>query len=102
MNVKELKSRLDFARETDEVVIQINLPFRTAGSTPCVSLNRTVKGFDWDHGKFFIIPEEPLTGACAEFEDKFKELQEKAGWLMYENTNLKRDISNLKKKIQGE
>jgi hypothetical protein len=38
-------------------------------------------GFDWEAGKFFMIPEVPLTEFDdAKYGDTIKKLQDKVGW----------------------
>lgn len=87
----------------NEVVVQIKLPFTTVGARPTIPVSYASFGFDWDAGKFIIQPERSLTYADdAEFQEKFKKLQERAGWLDLENRNLKTEIKKLKKALGEE
>ena len=82
-----------------EVVIVYKPPFTTVGGTPGVTVKHICKGFDWDNGKFMIYPEQTLTLADGDYEQKFKKLQDDYGWVKYENRNLKADIKKLQKRI---
>ncbi len=82
-----------------ELMIKYNPPFTTVGGTPCTPVKAYMNGFDWDSGKFILVPEQPLTLADAEFAEKFKKLQDEYGWAKYENRNLKSDIKKLQKQI---
>lgn len=97
----EILSRMnDRILNENEVVVQIKLPFTTVGSSPSVPVAHASFGFDWDAGKLIIQPERPLTYADdTEFQEKFKKLQERAGWLDLENRNLKTEIKKLKKAL---
>ena len=83
--------------EDPEVVIQIKLPYTTVGSHPSVPLKTVWKGFDWDAGKFILVPEENLTPSDRDFAEQMKKMQEKLGWAELENRNLKTEIKRLKK-----
>jgi len=83
-----------------EVVIQVKPPFTTVGGTPSVNVKTVYNGFDWDNGKFFVIPEETLVNADVDFESKFKKLQEDYGWATYENRNLKAENKKLRKQLE--
>ena len=82
-----------------ELVVKYKPPFSTVGGSPCVAVKSFSAGFDWDMGKFMLITEQPLTLADAEYEKKFKKLQDDYGWATYENRNLKSDIKRLQKQI---
>jgi len=105
MKFSELKKYVDrqveYMRsgEDPEVVIQIKLPYRTVGAQPTVSLKSAQMGFDWDAGKFILIPDEPLTPSDRDFAQQMRDMQERAGWADSENRNLKAEIRRLKKKI---
>jgi hypothetical protein len=88
--------------EVVEVVIQIKLPYFTVGGIPFVKVKTAYPGFDWDQGKFFIIPEEDVTPSDRDFAKQMKEMQDRAGWADYENRNLKAEIKQLKKKYEVE
>lgn len=104
MKFSELKRLVDLyyrdMREDDEVVIQIKLPYSTVGGTPFVKVKNVQSGFDWDQGKFFVIPEEDVTPSDRDFAKQMKDMQERAGWADYENRNLKAEIRQLKKKLK--
>ena len=99
MNVNDLADCLRGFTKKHEwgVVIEVKKPFTTVGGTPFVEVKSVRAGFDWDKGKIFLVPETPLTNEDVDFAKKFKELQDKAGWLEYENRGLKAEIKKLKK-----
>ena len=99
MNVSDLADCLQqFTKKQDwGIVIEIKKSFTTVGGTPFVEVKSVKAGFDWDKGKIFLIPETPLTNEDVDFAKKFKELQDRAGWLEYENRGLKAEIKKLKK-----
>lgn len=105
MKLSELKKYVDrqfeFMRSGDdpEVVIAIKLPYSTVGGSPFAKVKTVQMGFDWDSGKFFIMPEEDLTPSDRDFAKQMKEMQERAGWADHENRNLKAEIRRIKKKI---
>jgi len=104
MKLSELKRLVDLHHrdghyEDPEVVIKINLPYSTVGGLPTVKVKTMWMGFDWDHGKFIITPEEDLTPSDRDFAKQMKEMQDRAGWADYENRNLKAEIKQLKKKL---
>lgn len=92
--------RRDDHYEDPEVVILIKLPYNTVGSRPMVPVKNITTGFDWEAGKFIIIPEEDLTPADRDFAKQMKEMQDRAGWADYENRNLKAEIRRLKKQLE--
>lgn len=106
MKLSELKRLVDLyhrdSRDDDEVVIQIKLPYSTVGGTPFVKVKNVYPGFDWDQGKFFVIPEEDVTPSDRDFAKQMHEMQERAGWADYENRNLKAEIKRLKKQLKAE
>jgi hypothetical protein len=85
-----------------EVVIQIKLPYNTVGGSPVVKVKQVQMGFDWDSGKFIIVPEEDLTPSDRDFAKQMKEMQDRAGWADYENRNLKAEVKQLRKKLKVE
>jgi hypothetical protein len=64
MNLNDLKIQVDLhhpyidKKHPEEVVIQLASP--GIGATPCVGVAHVTSGFDWDHGKIFLVPEHPL------------------------------------------
>lgn len=106
MKLSELKAYIDrqfeFMRdyEDPEVVVRITLPYSTVGGSPFVKVKSVQMGFDWDAGKFFIMPEENLTPSDRDFAKQMKEMQDRADWADHENRNLKAEIRRLQKKIK--
>lgn len=106
MKLSELKKYIDrhieFMRsdEDPEVVIQIKLPYSTVGGSPFVKVKTVQMGFDWDHGKFFLYPEENLTPSDRDFAKQMTDMQTRAGNADYENRNLKAEIRRLQKKLK--
>lgn len=92
-----LYHRPDEPHRDQEVVIKVRLPYSTVGGTPCVGVTHALPGFDWDSGKFMLTAEQPLSTPDEKFQEQFRELQEKYGWLQYENRNLKAEIKRLRK-----
>ena len=75
MKFSELKRLVDLHHRDDhyedpEVVIQIKLPYTTVGAHPSVPLKSVWKGFDWDAGKFILVPEENLTPSDRDFAEQ--------------------------------
>lgn len=107
MKFSELKRLVDLHHRPDhyedpEVVIQIKLPYTTVGAHPSIPLKTVWKGFDWDAGKFILVPEESLTPSDRDFAESMKKMQEKLGWAELENRNLKADIKRLQKQLKVE
>lgn len=100
MKVSELKQRLEYAKDDDNVMVAIKLPYVTVGRIPMVSVKHVFTGFDWENGNFVITPEENLTPANNEFAKQMKEMQEKWGWAEYENRGLKAEIKRLRLKLE--
>lgn len=90
----------DGRHEDPEVVIRIKLPYATVGGMPTVKVKTVQMGFDWEHGKFIIWPEEDVTPSDRDFEKQMREMQDRAGWADHDNRNLKAEIRRLKKKIE--
>ncbi len=86
----------DKPHRDQDVMIAIKLPFKTVGAIPMTPVKTASLGFDWEAGKFIIHPEENLSPYDEDFAKKFKDLQDKYGWLNYENRNLKAEIKKLK------
>ena len=103
MKLSELIEKLDlipvdhYDRHT--VVIEITKPFATVGGTPTIPVKAVMCGFDWDNGKFIIVPAEPLMKADNDFAKKMKNLQTRLGQADYENHRLKSEIKRLKQQI---
>ena len=107
MNLSEL-ARLIELHQTNkyapdaEVRIVVKKPFDTIGGTPSVPVESAHMGFDWDHGKFLIYPEESVMEYDTDFGEKFRELQKKNGDLHYENMGLKTEVKRLKKLLNSQ
>ena len=97
MKASELKQKLEHVKDDVEVMVAIKLPFSTVGAIPMVPIKHAYNGFDWESGKFIIIPEETLTPADRDFASQMKKMQDELGWVKYENRNLKAEIKMLKK-----
>jgi hypothetical protein len=80
-----------------EVVIEIRLPYSTVGASPSVPVKTVHMGFDWDQGRFFIVPAEQLTPQDRDFAQQMRKMQERAGLAEQENRNLKAEIRRLQK-----
>jgi len=94
--------RVTYGDQDATVVIQIELPYSTVGVSPFVKVKNVQMGFDWDQGKFFIVPEEPVTPSDRDFAKQMKEMQDRADRADYENRNLKAEIRLLRKKLKSE
>lgn len=99
MKVIDLKRVLEFAKDDNEVVIAVKLPYVTIGAIPMVDVKSAANGFDWENGKFILRPEEELTPADRDFAKQMKDMQDKWGWAEYENRNLKSEIKRLNKQL---
>lgn len=96
MKVADLKIALQYAKDDEEVVIGVSLPYSTIGASPMVSVKSAGSGFDWERGRFIMNPVEEVTPANRDFEKQFKDMQKKAGWLEYENRALKQQNKKLR------
>lgn len=86
----------------NSVIIPIKKLFATVGGSPFVKLKCIYTGFDWDSGKIFLEPEEPLmlVSDYKEAPETIRKLQEKIGWLEYEKQGLQSQIKRMKKIIK--
>lgn len=78
--------------------LQLKKPHITVGAISTVPVKYAFTGFDWESGKFIITPEENLMLSDIDMTKRMTELQEKYGWLQYENRILKSEIKKLKGK----
>jgi len=107
MKLSELKFHVDrvvsfqLPYEDPEVVIQTKLPYSSVGGTPFTKIKSSYNGFDWNQGKFFLVPEEPLSKPEEKFHDSYKSLQDKYGWLVYEKMQLEDEVKRLKKELKS-
>lgn len=85
--VQRLLDCMAHSRRLDEkVVIPVKSLFPSVGGSPCVEIERAYYGFDWNAGKFFLKPVEPVQ-AVGDTYDREKELARKnsdtLGWMWY-------------------
>jgi hypothetical protein len=64
-----------------------------------VAVKSASNGFDWENGKFILRAEEELTPADLDFAKQMKDMQDKWGWVEYENRGLKAEIKRLRKQL---
>ena len=64
MNINELNRQTSILQKTtdarDPEGVYIMIEGSAIGGTPAVNVECVVRGFDWDHGKVFIVPSEKL------------------------------------------
>ncbi len=74
MTLKELKERVDYEmRDERNGYIEVCIPNNKRGmmgGTPATTVKYAHRGIDWDHGKFFIIPENDMSEIEKEKGDK--------------------------------
>lgn len=99
MKVEDLRVMLQHARDNDEVMIGIRLPYSTVGAYPMVKVKSAVSGFDWEHGKFIIWPDSDLYPSHDELNEKFKVMQKQSHDLFMKNMDLEREIKRLKQNV---
>ena len=99
MKVSELKQILEHAKDDNEVMISVKLPYTTVGAMPMVAVKSAQNGFDWEHGKFILQAQEELAPADRDFAKQMKDMQEKWGRAELENRQLKAEITRLKKQL---
>lgn len=64
MDINNFKEKIDFhhlhadKKDPEQVVIQLATP--SIGGHACTNVQDVCIGFDWDKGKLFVIPSEPL------------------------------------------
>lgn len=97
MKVEDLRVMLQHARDNDEVMIGIRLPYQTVGAYPMVKVKSAVSGFDWEHGKFMIWPESDLYPSNDELIEKFKVMEKQSHVLFMKNMELEKEIRRLNK-----
>jgi len=89
MNVRELHailSRFLDKHGDDPVVIRRSDP--SMGAVAMTGVHNAGPGFDWEHGKFMIFPDEPLFKH--DDETQIRALRQQIDGLVWENGNLKR------------
>lgn len=104
MNLLELKTKIDEIASRynldDLEQIRVCIPIKTVsaiGGTPCVDIERVVKGFDWDNNKLMLYPAEDLSKTDHDYLAKMREQAAELGWSMYEFRNLQREVKLLRK-----
>ena len=64
MNINEFNQRVHVHQKTtnqnEPENVYIMVGGSSIGGTPAVGVDCVVRGIDWDHGKIFIVPSEPL------------------------------------------
>jgi hypothetical protein len=101
MKVEDLRVMLQHARDNDEVMIGISLPYSTVGAYPMVKVKSAVSGFDWEHGKFIIWPENNLYPADEELKESFKKLEKRASEFFIKNMELEKEVRRLKSALEN-
>ena len=101
MKVEDLKIALQYAKDSDEVMIAVKLPYVTVGAIPMRPVKNAMSGFDWESGKFIIGPTEALTPADNDFAEQMTKMQKDLGWAKYENRNLKAEVKRLQAKLNA-
>jgi hypothetical protein len=96
MKVEDLKVMLQYANDSDEVVIVTKLPYPTVGAHPMTKVKAATTGFDWEHGKFMIWPESDLYPPNDELNEKFKKMEKQSNALIMKNFEFERKIKRLK------
>lgn len=90
MKVKDLKALLERMNDEDTVVILAKTLSSNIGGQSYVELKSAYAGFDWDDGKVFIVPAQPVHEIGERFEaDKKRthEISEALGFLYYSFTH---------------
>lgn len=88
LTVKELIRRLQSIQDKDQEVHiayeELNPGMR--GPAPSLPITKLYTGFDWDHGKIFLAPQEKMSVAGEAFREQQKiahESASKLGWVYY-------------------
>lgn len=95
----ELLTRYAERNEDFKVVIPV-YRVGSVGGQSFVEVNTAYPGFDWDNGKFFIVPDVQLREID---RDEIKQLQAKydeLGWKQYKIDGLKRENKRLKDELE--
>ena len=96
MKVEDLKVMLQYAKDSDDVMITVSLPYSTVGAIPMVKVKSASSGFDWEHGKFMIHPDEKLTISSNKLNEQFKKVEKRASELFIKNMELEKEVRRLK------
>ncbi len=96
MKVEDLRVMLQYARDSDEVMIVTKLPYQTVGAHPMTKVKAASNGFDWESGKFMIWPERELYPSNDELVEKFKVMEKQSHELFIKNMELEKELRKLK------
>ncbi len=96
MKVEDLRVMLQYARDSDEVMIVTKLPYQTVGAHPMTKVKAASNGFDWESGKFMIWPERDLYPSNDELVEKFKVMEKQSHELFIKNMELEKELRKLK------
>lgn len=99
MKTGELKKLLDLSDDYLDVVVKITYPNTTLGGTPASPIKHAYFGFDWDNGKFILIPQKDLTPTEQEFVERYKNMEQNVSRYYMENRDLRSEIKRLKAKL---
>ncbi len=105
MNLTEFKTIIDdlYSRSNSPDDVRVCIPIQTIGAicgTPCVDINKVIKGFDWDDKKLMLYPSEDLSKTDHDYLANMSKQAEELGWSVYEMGNLKREVKRLNKRIK--
>lgn len=70
----------------DNIVVPVETLGASVGGHPFVSIKSVHSGIDWDMGRVFLTPAEPLVSAGESFraqQESARETSEKLGWVLY-------------------
>ena len=82
-------------------MIVTKLPYSTVGAHPMTHVKSVSNGFDWEHGKFMIWPEQNLSPAKKELDETFKSMEKRASELFIKNMQLEKEIRRLKSALES-
>lgn len=105
MKVKELKEIIEDLENNNYNLEEIDVVVPTmklgcVGAVPSTSIQRALKGFDWDSNKLLLYPETILREIELDEIKYLREKYEELGGKVYEiNNNLKRENKELRDKI---
>lgn len=104
MNLVELKNYVDriYERNKDPENCKVGIKvFREGaiGGTPIAEVKSINSGIDWDRGKIIIYADCSLREIDLDEQKKLRKESEELGWKMYEISNLKKEIKDLKKQL---
>jgi hypothetical protein len=109
MNLKELKSQVDFLVDNcmmshqDPSQVTVGIMVETVGSvggTPTVPLKGIHLGFDWDRGRALVQPETMLREIGRDEITAMRKAHDELSWSWYKINKIKRENEALKQKIK--